>query len=198
VRLYGDLTQFVGTGVRTNRLTHDITFNNLTAVGFEVGIDVPVRRHTQINGGLIYAVQGLYVEKGHDTIRTVTAGGGLQLIKPTAEQLRGRTYYNVYATAHHSFEYPYFADRRIDSMFSDDVISISINGGAPGKLYFYEQSPSYIVFPASTSTSEVPAGYLNKTNAQLAAEFGVALGGELLPPSAVQVPEVYGLMRYRF
>jgi hypothetical protein len=198
VRLYGDLTQFVGTGVRSNRLTHDITFNNLTAVGFEVGIDVPVRRHTQINGGLIYAVQGLYIEKGHDTIRTVTAGGGLLLIKPTAAQLRGRTYYDVYATAHHSFEYPYFADRRIDSMFSDDVISISINGAAPGRLYFYEQSPHYVVFPASTSTSDVPAGYLNKTNAQLSAEFGLAVNGELLPTSVVQLPEVYGLMRYRF
>jgi hypothetical protein len=55
-----------------------------------------------------------------------------------------------------------------------------------------------VVFPASTSGSDVPAGYLNKTNAQLSAEFGIALNGELLPTSAVQVPEVYGLMRYRF
>ena len=84
--------------------------------------------------------------------------GPLLLASPTAAQLRGRTYYEVYGTAQHSFEYPYFADRRLDSLFSEDVISISINGGMPGRLYFYEQSASYVVFPAETAYTDAPAG----------------------------------------
>jgi hypothetical protein len=164
--------------------------------GFEIGVDVPVRRQGVVYGGRIIAVQGLYVEKGYDTTRTVNIGGPLRVMSPTAAQLRGRMHYSVYAAGSYDFEYPNFLDRRFDSLVSQDAIRVSINGTTPGQLYFYEQTPLYVPFPAESSLPYAPVGYVNKTNAELSAEFGSSYGGSLLPAGVVAVPGIYGFLRY--
>jgi hypothetical protein len=187
---------FYGNGISSNRLTHDITITNPQIDGFDNGIVVPVRRSSQIIGGRINAVKGLYIEKGHDTIRNAVITGTV-VTSPTIAQLTGRAHYDVYATAAYGFEYPKFLDRRIDSLFSQDSILVSVNGSALGQVYFYQQSPRYLAFPAATSYSYVPDGYLSKNNKQLSVQFGVSLGGTLLPSNVVQLAGFYGLIQYR-
>ncbi len=187
---------YYGYGIETNRLTHDITIVNPQIDGFETGIAMPVLRNSMVTGGNINAVKGIYIEKGHDTIRNATITG-LTVTSPTIAELDGRQHYDVYATANFSFEFPNFLDRKVDSLFSQDSILVSVNGSRLGQVYFYEQSPRYLPFQYSTSHSYVPDGYLSKNNKQLAIQFGVSLGGRLLPSNTVQLPDFYGLIQYQ-
>lgn len=195
-KLLGDFNFFAGVGIGTNRLTQDIVVANTRVEGFEIGIDLPVRRQGVVYGGRIVAVEALYIEKGYDTMRTINIGGPLRVISPTPAQLRGRTFYSVYGGGPYDFEYPNFLDRRVDSLLTQDNTRVSINGSAPGQLYFYEQTPGFVPFPAATSMEYVPAEYLNKTNEKLRAEFGVSYGGDLLPSNITEVSGVFGFMRY--
>jgi hypothetical protein len=187
---------FYGYGINSNRLTHDITIVNPEIDGFETGIVVPVRRNSTITGGDINAVKGIYIEKGYDTIRHALITD-VTVTSPTLAQLQGRQHYDVYATASFSFEYPKFLDRRVDSLFSQDSILVSINGSRLGQVYFYEQSPRFLPFQYSTSYSYVPDWYLSKNNKQLAIQYGVSLGGQLLPSRVVQLQNFYGLIQYQ-
>jgi hypothetical protein len=72
-----------------------------------------------------------------------------------------------------------------------------VNGSALGQVYFYQQSPRYLGFPAASSYTYVSDGYLNKNNKQLSLQYGVSLGGELLPRNVVQLSGFYGLIQYR-
>jgi DNA polymerase III psi subunit len=195
-KLLGDRNYYAGVGIATNRLTHDVAIANSTVDGFEVGIDVPVRRTSYITATQITAVQGLFIEKGYDTIRSVTVDPSVAISSPTTAQLRGRRYYAVFATAKFSFEYPMFLDRRVDSLLSQDVIRLAYNGSATGQLYYFEQAPGYIPFPSSTSYEYVPSAFLDKTNTQLQAEFGVSLGGSVLPMGAMFRIALNGLVRF--
>jgi hypothetical protein len=185
-----------GYGINTNRLTHDITITNPQIDGFENGVVVPVRRTSVIQGGRINAVKGVYVEKGHDTIRDATITG-VTVTTPTLAQLRDRQHYDLYATADFSFQYPDFLDRKVESLLSQDTILASINASPLAQVYFYQQSPRYLPFRNATSYSYVPDAFLNKNNKQIALQAGVSFGGELLPKNVVQLTGFYGLVQYR-
>ncbi len=185
---------FSGVGISTNRLTHDVTIVSPYITGFEIGIDVPVRQNTYIMGGYISAVQGLLIEKGYDTVRKANIGG-IAFAAPTADQLRGRTYYAVYATAAYDFYSPEFLGRRIDSLFSQDDIKISFRGARPVQLYFVEQDPYYVAFPSAIAAGHVPQQYIDKTNQALRSEFGVSLAGGFPPATAYAIPGVRAYLR---
>jgi hypothetical protein len=189
--LIGDLNEFNFAGVQTHRLTSDIVINNARVEGFEIGVDVPVRRNTVINGGYIAAVQGLFIEKGYETIRSVRVTGPVSIVPLTAAQLRGRQPFDVYASG--VFSFSNFLDRKVASLFSADEIRINLSGAAALDLYFVEQAASYVPFPTGTPSGYVPAGYIGKTNLQLSQTYGAAFNGGLAPAEATTPPRFYGL-----
>lgn len=195
-KLLGDLNLYMGVGIATNRLTHDVTMVNNHVEGFEVGVDMPVRRSSLLYGGKIIAVQAVMIEKGYDTTRVATVDRTVTIATPSAAQLRGRPSYAIYAFGDYDFEYPNFLDRRVDSLLSQDVIRVAYNGSATAQLYFYQQTASYVPFTASKASEYVDASLLNKTNSQLRTQFGYNYGGDLLPASVVSVPGVYGFLRF--
>ena len=189
-KLLGDLEEFKGAGVSTNSFVHDVTINNLTAIGFEVGVDVPVRRATVVNGAMIAAVQAFQIEKGYDTIRSVAILGQVSISNPTALQLRGRTHWKVYL--YEDFDFQNSVGRRLDSYTSADQITWAPYGIAVSELYFYEQASGFTPFPAATAAGIVPNGYLNLNNFQLAQNFGVSFAGQLVPAGSVSVAGIRG------
>jgi hypothetical protein len=189
-KLIGDVEDFNGTGVATNSFVHDVTINNLTAIGFEVGVDVPVRRATVVNGAMIAAVQAFQIEKGYDTIRSVAIIGQISISNPTPLQLRGRTHWKVYL--YEDFDFQNSTGRRADSYTSADQIVWAPYGIAVRELYFYEQAPWFTPFPAATAVGVVPNGYLNLNNLQLSQIFGVAFGGQTAPADAVTAAGIRG------
>ncbi len=193
-KLLGD-ELYTQTGIVTNRLTHDVTILQPYIEGFNVGIDMPVRRNSIVYGGHIAAVQALSIEKGHDAIRTVSILGSISFVPLTPAQLRGRTQQAIVLSGEYSFKYPFFQDRRVDSLLSQDRILVNLPGLFSGQLYYHEQTPFYVPFPAASSTGYVPAEYLDKTNGQLANGLGISFGGELLPAGLTTVTGISGLVK---
>lgn len=189
-KLLGDLSAFSGYGVSTNSFVHDVTINNLTAIGFEVGVDVPVRRATVINGAMIAAVQAFQIEKGFDAIRSVVILGQISISNPTALQLRGRTHWKVYL--YERFDFEGSVGRRFDSYTSADQIVWAPYGSAVRELYFNEQASWFTPFPTATAAGVAPNGYLNLNNFQLSRDYGVAFGGQIVPADAVAVAGIRG------
>jgi hypothetical protein len=202
--LLGDLGDFKAppektaplTGVSTNWLAHDMRFENMHIEGFEIGIDVPVRRSTVIASAYINAVQAIYIEKGHDTLRNVTISGPTTLVTPTAAQLGGRTHYKVYLTLSGlppdgSLQ---FIGRLMPSFFSQDVIRYSPSGAAPAMLLFLEQRGDYVPFASPSPSPKVPASYLDKSNEELWAQFGKAFAGGMPSPAASEVDGIRGYL----
>ena len=192
--LIGNLTDFTGNGVTTNKFVHDMRFTNVTAVGWLVGIDAPVRRSTVINGGYFAAVQGVYVDKGYDEIRSITVTGAT-FSTLTPAQLQGRVQYDLYAAG--SYDVNDFFGDRVSILFDADDILFAPVGLPAVKVYFGSQLRTAVPFPSSQFSGLVPSEYLNKTNAQLTTEFGVAFNGESLDPATVlSMSRIYGYARY--
>jgi hypothetical protein len=170
---------FKGTGISSNSVTHDLAVVNCNILGFEIGIDAPVRRSTAIWGGYISAVTGVFIEKGHDSIRSVDIGGPITFAPLTSSQLLGRTQYRVFLSGEMNPEE--FNMRKVESLVSSDRIRYAPAGSAPLALYYVEQYPYYIPFRSGAVAGYVPDEYLGKTNMQLKHDFGVMFGGRLTP-----------------
>jgi hypothetical protein len=189
-KLVGNMDVFTGSGIATNTFAHDVSITNLVAIGFEVGIDVPLRGATTINGATISAVQGVFIEKGHDTVRSVAMVGQFAFSTPNASQSQGRTPWKVYMVE--SFNFKGAIGRRFESYLSADKIIWSPFGATPQRLYFAEQLRGTIPFSSTSGAGYVPSGYLGKTNYQLWEQYGVAFNGQYLDGTETLIPGIRG------
>jgi hypothetical protein len=191
--LIGRLNAVSGYGIQSNRLTHDIAFDNLRIEGFDFGIIVPPRRSTVINGGRFANVQNIIIPKGHDTIRSVHVTSPITFVPLTPAQLAGRQIYDVTLSA--TMAPSDNLDREVESLFSADDIQIAIGGGQMLQLYFAEQGANVVPFPtAPVPTIEgFPSAYVGKTNQQLSQTYGLWFNGGNLPAGAYTPPKYRGL-----
>jgi hypothetical protein len=191
--LLGQESTYPGTGVFSNRFVHDLTVENAYISGFEVGIDAPVLRSTVVRGAYISAVRPFFIEKGHDTIRTVDISGSIIIPTLTAAQLQGRQQHHVYMTGAYDFTkgYPVVA-----GLMHADLVRYAPTGGPSLQLYYLEQLASAVPFLMQSDPPAIPPEYVGKTNAQLWQAYGVAFGGEAIDPATAIVSPFYnGLIR---
>jgi hypothetical protein len=88
-------------------------------------------------------------------------------------------------------------DRFVDfpNLFAADDIVYQPNGVSPKRLYSGAQLRGAVPFP-SVFAGLVPSEYLDRTNAQLMAAYGVAFAGEALDPATLEsLPRLYGYAR---
>jgi hypothetical protein len=178
-------------GVQANRLTQDIVLDNIRVEGFDVGVVVPPRRSTVIQGGRFANIQNFVIPKGHDTIRSVTITSPM-FVPLTPAQLNGRQIYDVTLTT--SLAPTDNLDRELDSLFSSDDIRIDIGGGQNFRLYYTDQGANTIPFPTAPvpAITGFPAAYIGKTNQQLSQLYGVWFNGGTLPSGAFTPPKYRG------
>jgi hypothetical protein len=174
-RLVGNLQEYTGTGIGTIT-SHDMVFDNVNIEGFHVGIVLPTRRSSVVLGGDFAAVNALYIEKGHDDMRTV------HILSPTfatltSGQLRGRIQHHIYMADQRTAT-TLFAGQ--SQYFTQDRVTYTTRSGNSVQLYYAEQMPNYVPYPAATAPTNIPSEYLNKTNQQLINEFGLAFNGKLV------------------
>ncbi|WP_428305276.1 G8 domain-containing protein [Lacipirellula sp.] len=179
-----------GYGVQSNSMVHDLVLVDNSIIGFAVGVEAPVRRSTAIIGGYIQAVQGVFVEKGHDTNRSVYISG-VTFGTLSASRLQGRT--QQFVTMSGKYDFNDFLLRRLSSLYDGDSVTL-VNNGQDLNLYYEEQLPNFVPFPSSLAAGQVPTAYLNKTNAQLYAEFGISFAGEVVA-NAFRTVGINGLVR---
>jgi hypothetical protein len=194
-RLINDVNNVRGTGVFTNDFVQDVNIQNLTVIGYNVGVDAALRGATNINNAYFAAAQAVYVAKGTSDTRKVYISGDVTFATLTSTQLKGQTQYDVYATG--AYNPQSFVSSQQRKLFAQDLIVVAVNGASVYRVSFNEQLSSHVPFPSSTATGVVPSEYLNKTNAQLYSLYGVSFAGEVLTMAQVtQLPRVYGLVRY--
>ncbi|RIK83993.1 MAG: hypothetical protein DCC67_05440 [Planctomycetota bacterium] len=189
-RLIGDGDGLAHIGVRTNFLTKDVIIEDSEVRGFDIGVVPPVRGENAVNGGFIEAATGVYVEKGHAEGRTLQIAGVL-FEALSAARLDGRTPYVIYLTGPYDFE-PSPA-RKTSSLFTEDVITYQpFASDTALRLYYLEQMPSFVPFPAATAAGYVPEQYLNKTNQQLFDLYGIVYRGGMTPENSFSISLING------
>ena len=188
--LVGNLNSYRGTAISPNNFVENITINNLVAVGFEYGIDVPGRRSTVINGAFISAINAIHIRKGYEASRTVAITGQISILPPPQDQLSGRTARTVVMAEPAKFLSGMGSN--LAAYTTADRVIWAPNGAAPLQLFYKEQVADYIPFPSATATGYVPAEYLNRINSQLWYFYGTAFGGGVLPSNAFTVPGIDG------
>jgi hypothetical protein len=78
------------------------------------------------------------------------------------------------------------------AFFAHDSIVLDYGIFHNQRLYFEAQKANYIPFPVARP--DMPSQYIGLTNQQLMNQFGVALGGEIVPATAITYPNVIGLV----
>lgn len=178
--------KYAGYGVFTNRYVHDIVFDNIHIEGVETGIEVPLRRSTEIIGGYISAVNAIYLEAAQDTIRSVKFKGLPQVPLLSESQLNGREQKHFLVPTTVNLEH-----RDFDVLTAYDDITVDLTYGlsTPVKnemrIYFPTHAPDYVPFKSSEAAGLVPTEYLNLTNRQLQNRYGISFGGKQIPGSAI-------------
>ncbi|MCC6493266.1 MAG: right-handed parallel beta-helix repeat-containing protein [Pirellulales bacterium] len=189
--LVGRLDAVSGYGIVTNRLTHDVTLQNVIVKGFGVGMYVAPRRATVVDGGQFANVQNFVIAKGHDTLRSVLITASVKFVPLTAAQINGRPTWNV--AVNEALAMKDNLDRRISSFFDQDDIRVERSDGSVLRFYFAEQAASAIPFVTASTAPAFPVEYVGKTNAQLQQNYGVWYNGGNLPAGTFTPAGMVGL-----
>jgi hypothetical protein len=104
--------------------------------------------------------------------------------------LNGRVQRNVYLYG--PYDFMLAPARRVESLYSEDVVHYTPLGGEEVRLYYEEQLPSFVPFTQQNAAGYVPSLWMNLTNQQLQTLFGVKWRGGMAPASAMRIPGVFG------
>lgn len=183
-----------GTAFDRNNVTNNMTYENVRAEGWEVGIDVPVNRATVIKDGIFRAVRAIEISSTEDTIRTVDIIGDPQFLPLTAQQLGGRQQFEIYLNGEISMR-----NRDLETYFSPDIVRLGTVRFNNHQVYYFKQAANFVPFPSSATETLtwLPPEIVDKTNAQLWVEYGIAPGGVVAPADAVVVEGINGLVGSR-
>jgi hypothetical protein len=163
-------------GVTGNIDTQNNTYEHLTVVGYDVGIELP-RRGTNVVYGGTFANNSVDI-----LIYTAAINSRSILITGVPAQTKITTFIDT-----NPFGYP-----NVNIFLVSDVIVLNFGAFAYQRLYFEMQQASAIPFPVARP--DVPAAYIGLTNQQLWNQFGVALGGAIAPANTYIVPNIVGLV----
>ena len=187
--LVGNQDRPRGTAISRNKVTNQMTYDNVTVDGWEVGIDVPVRRTSVINDGTFNAVRAIEIHSARDDLREVDINGDIDFRTLTDTQLRGREQFDIFMEGGIPSNF-----RDLEVLFTPDIVRIGtvhINGK---QIYYDKQAANYVPFAADNSPEWVPAELVGKTNAQLWSQYGIAPAGAVAPADAVEMDRINGLV----
>jgi Ca2+-binding RTX toxin-like protein len=163
-------------GVSVNNTTKNITYDNLTVSGFNIGIYLPRQGNNIVNGGTFTNNnQDLLISSAAISDRSVLITGNL--VQPKIQ-----TFFDVYPLSNASAA----------AFLVDDVVLLNYGTLVNQRLYNTMQQANAIPFPSSRA--DIPAQYVGLTNQQLWNLYGVALGGAIAPSNAVTAPNITGLI----
>jgi hypothetical protein len=199
VTVTGNLKSPGGTAFARNSVTRNLTFDHVNVQGFNIGIDAPVNGSNAVIGGTFNNLKNIDISTTNSLDRVVNihdAGPGDpvsfvdNLTYKDSTGVHPRTQWDIYL--HTNFNPK---DNDITTNFNPDVIRIglvSINGA---QVYYRQQAANFTPFPSTDHGTDpnfgplaapfVPAELLDRTNADLFAQYGLAIGGIVAPANAV-------------
>jgi hypothetical protein len=176
-----------GTGVDINRITKNITFEDLSVIGYRRGIDVPQAGYSIIRGGHFNNVQNLLVQVAASAERRVHVTGDIRFGDFPPEILGRRTQYEIYMRPDYSI-----AAWGLPHVFASSSVTLNYGRYSNTAVYFHTQQTDYVPFP--NPQSGVPSKYIGLTNQQIYNRFGMRMSGEFAPATAGEVPQIMGLI----
>ncbi len=174
-----------GVGVRTSRLTSDITLENVYIEGFAVGFRAPSAGENVIRDGYFNNVTNILVGTATVSGRSVLMTGNIQFGVLSHDRLDGRQQQDVVLGVH-----LWTNQRQLEPVFAPDRILLDYGPFQMQQVYFPEQLPGSIPFPYEHFL--VPSQYVGLSSQQLLDEFGVAIGGGLAPADGLRVDRING------
>ena len=186
-----------GSFMRRNSVTGWGNFENLNIRGFYWGVNVPLRGLNQIIGGTYQNVRDIYISTTMDDNRLVEILGDIQFPELTESQLtrrrRGRTYT---LTRHHVYLRTNYNPKHNDitRLFARDIIRLGTLMYNNHQLFYHAQAADFVPFKSGSAASYVPPELIDKTNAQLWEEYGLAIGDAVAPADAFEDPVIHALI----
>ncbi|MEX2308341.1 MAG: G8 domain-containing protein [Pirellulales bacterium] len=159
-------------GIRTNSLTRDIIFNNLTVQGYTTGLELPRRGYSVVNGGNFDNARDILILSGDGRNALITGFLNTPRIVMTLD-MRGVIGY-------------------LGHLFLDDIVTLDFGPFHNQRLYYTQQTADTVL--VTEPYSDLPLEYVGLTNQQLWDQYGIALGGAIAPNDAYTVPEIEGLI----
>ena len=190
--LTGNVNRPSSTGIGRNDVTKNITYESNTIAGFRTGIDAPVNGQNFVTGGVFNNGTNILVSTANERGRMLDIGGGVLFLSPAAEALAAAgidAHYDISLRA--NFD-PKHQD--ITRVFNADVIKLGTVKYNGVQLYYNEQAADFVPFVKGEAQPYVPRCLLNKTNAQLWAKYGLAVGGTVAPKDAVRDPLINAMI----
>jgi hypothetical protein len=187
--LLGDVAAPAGTGIETNDGVRDLRYENVRVEGFQTGVEVPLAGTIVVQGGFFNNVRSISVPSAAKRGRHLTVHSAVTFGRLSDAALNGRAQFDISLDPHFDVK-----DQDITKLFNPDVI-VSIDAtGARHQLYYYEQAAEHVPFAIGTSPAFVPPELLGKTNAQLAQERGLAIGGAIAPIPSTEQPRIHAII----
>ena len=164
-----------GFGVARNDFTANLEIENARVEGFEVGIMAPSRGDTTVRGGWLNNVQNVQAGPALEAGRSVDVSA-VRFGHLPPESLKGRAQYDLFFDPGANTFAP--ANHDLAPVFATDTIRV--NGS---QAYRPEQAADFVPYPAGAASTPayVPRELLNRTNRQLWAIYGLAVGGAGAP-----------------
>ncbi len=195
--LLGNLNAPSGQGISGNTNTGDIELDNVTAEGFNTGWGVDSHGLNAVNGGTFENIIDFSFTRpaqngqtgGFDGNNFIPFDGTTQFITLSATALNGKTHYQYYLNGN-----GWVSEYDIQRDFFATMINFTGGPNAGQQLYFPEQAANYVPFVTGTALATIPATMLDKTNAQLMAQYGIAVGNQAAPANAAAMPLSNGLI----
>jgi hypothetical protein len=159
-------------GLKRNAVTTDIIYNNLTVVGYRMGIHLPTRGNSVVNGGYFDNAIDIFIRTGSGRNALLTGFA----TPPEIAMVVDTNLTGMYAS----------------QFFGSDIVILDFGPFAGERLYYTQQAADGV--PFLTPIEGLPLGYVGLTNQQLWDRYGVALGGVVAPSEAYTVPNITGLV----
>jgi hypothetical protein len=157
-------------GLKRNAVTTDIIYDNLTVAGYRIGIHLPTRGNSIVNGGHFNNGTDIYIRNGS----------------------RNALITGFETTPRIAMVVDFGSEYSLASYFDHDVVILDFGPFSNQRLYYQRQTADGIPFPMQAEG--VPYYYVGLTNQQLWDQFGVALGGEIAPSNVYTAFNITGLI----
>jgi hypothetical protein len=163
-------------GVEADIIESNITYDNLTVIGYHTGIEMPRWGNNVVRGGVFQnTYHDIYIPTAAWRDRTVLLTGLTGSPKITlADDMEP------------------IPNNSAEVFFIHDQVTLDFGPFANQQVFYWRQQANGIPFPEARP--DVPAAYVGLTNQQLWDRFGKALSGQIAPSNTFLVPNIVGAL----
>ena len=185
-----------GVGMRgsENEITANVTYENISIVGYETGLRVVIKgihpdevdskriSRVVIDGGRFRNVVNIQVPTAEASARSLLITGDPIFTSFSEEVLNGRAHFDIQMYADLTRPVVATGEVGLEHLFWNDVTMLDFGRFDHKQLFYKEQSPDFVPFPAPGQW--IDPDHVGKSNQELFDEFGVAIAGAIVQPDA--------------